>query len=57
MNAAHATGNSSLLKLFDKNSKRYFLVDTEISVYPANMVDCLNKSHVTLPWPDISDMR
>ena len=50
MNAAHATGNSSLLKLFDKNSKRYFLVDTgaEVSVYPASRVDRLNKSHVTL---------
>ena len=40
----------STLKLFGKNSKRYFLVDTgaEISVYPANGVDRLNKSHVTL---------
>ena len=45
MNAAHAICNSSLPKLFEKNSKRYFIVDTgaEISVYPANRVDRLNK--------------
>ena len=50
MNAVHAICNSSLPKLFEKNSKRYFIVDTgaEISVYPANRVDCLNKSHATL---------
>ena len=50
MNAAHTTGRSSLLKLLDKNSKRYFLVDTgaEISVYPAGRADRLNKSNVTL---------
>ena len=50
MNSAHATGNSFLLKLFDKNSKGYFLVDTgtEISVHPANRVDRLNKSRVKL---------
>ena len=50
MNAAHAICNSSLRKLFEKNSKRYFIVDTgaEISVYPANRVDHLNKSHATL---------
>ena len=50
MNAAHTTGQSSLLKLFDKNSKLYFLVDTgaEVSVYPACRADRLNKSNVTL---------
>ena len=50
MNAAHTTGQSSLLKLFDKNSKLYFLVDTgaEVSVYPACRADRLNKRNVTL---------
>ena len=38
------------IHLFDKNSKRHFLVDTGfgISVHPANRVDRLNKNHVTL---------
>ena len=38
------------IHLFHKNSKHHFLVDTGfgISVHPANRVDRLNKSHVTL---------
>ena len=45
MNAAHTT-----LKLLDKNSKRFFLVDTgaELSVFPPCRADRLNKSNVTL---------
>ena len=50
MNTAHTTGSSSLLKLLDKNSKRYFPVDTgaELSVFPACQADRLHKSNVTL---------
>ena len=50
MNAAHTTGLSSILKRLDKNSKRYFLVDTEakLSVFPACRADRSSKSNVTL---------
>ncbi len=49
LNAAQGTG-SCLLKLFDKNSKHCFLIDTgaEVSVFPAKRADRLNKSNVTL---------
>lgn len=50
MNAAHTTGSSQLLRVFDKNSKLHFLIDTgaEISVFPAGRADRFHKSDVTL---------
>ena len=50
VNAAHATGKSCLLRLFDKNTKQNFLIDTgaEISVFPAGRSDRLHKTDVTL---------
>ena len=50
MNAAHTTGSSQLLRVFDKNSKLHFLIDAgaEISVFPAGRADRFHKSDVTL---------
>ena len=50
MNAAHTTGSSQLLRVFDKNSKLHFLIHTgaEISVFPAGRADRFHKSDVTL---------
>ena len=50
VNAAHATGPSRLLRLFDSNSKQRFLIDTgaEVSVFPASRSDRLHKGDVTL---------
>ena len=50
VNAAQATGKSCLLRLFDKNTKQNFLIDTgaEISVFPAGRSDRLHKTDVTL---------
>ena len=50
MNAAHTTGSSQLLRVFDKNSKLHFLIDTgaEISVFPAGRADRFHKSDFTL---------
>ena len=50
VNAAHTTGSSQLLRVFDKNSKLHFLIDTgaEISVFPAGRADRFHKSDVTL---------
>ena len=50
VNAAHTTGSSQLLRVFDKNSKLLFLIDTgaEISAFPAGRADRFHKSDVTL---------
>ena len=50
MNAAHSTGKSRLLRLFDTNIKQYFLVDTgsEISIFPATIANRLHKTDLTL---------
>ena len=50
MNAAHSTGKSHLLRLFDSNIRQYFLVDTgsEISVFPATRSNRLHKTDLTL---------
>lgn len=50
VNAAHTTGHSCLLRLFDKNSQQTFLIDTgaEISVFPAGRSDRLHKRDLTL---------
>ena len=50
MNAAHATGTSHLLRLFDNNSKQQFLIDTgaEVSVFPARRSDWLTQGDVIL---------
>ena len=48
--AAHATGPSPLLRLYDKNTKLKFLIDTGValSVLPAERSDRFKKSDVTL---------
>lgn len=54
MNAAHATGPSPLLRLYDMNTKLNFLIDTEaaLSVLPAGQSDSVSdrfkKGDVTL---------
>ena len=50
VNAAHLTGRSHLLRLFDSNIRQHFLVDTgsEISVFPAVRTDRLHKTDLTL---------
>lgn len=54
MNAAHATGPSPFLRLYDKNTKLNFLIDTEaaLSVLPAGQSDSVSdrfkKGDVTL---------
>ena len=50
VNAAHATGTSHLLRLFDNNSKQQFLIDTgaEVSVFPARRSDRLTQGDVIL---------
>ena len=50
VNAAHSTGKSHLLRLFDSNIRQYFLVDTgsEISDFPATSTDRLHKTDLTL---------
>lgn len=50
VNAAHTTGKSPLLQLFDKNAKHNFLIDTgaAISVFPAGWSDRFRKGDVTL---------
>lgn len=50
MNAAHATGPSPLLRLYDKNTKLNLLIDTgaALRVLPAGRSDRLKKGDVTL---------
>ena len=50
VNAAHTSGSSQLLSVFDKKSKLHFLIDTgaEISVFPAGRADRFHISDVTL---------
>lgn len=50
MNAAHVSGTSPLLRLYDKNTKLNFLIDmgAAISVFPAGRSDHFKKGDVTL---------
>ena len=49
VNAAHTTGSSQLLRVFEENSKLHFLIDTgaEISVFLAGRAEHFHKSDVT----------